>query len=333
MAAFVDICLGVIWLALTMLLSLDFAEFKLSSYDLNRLSSAERKAPRGLVALNVQDLYKLTQIKLIFLVSLFIVLLTWHRSWVGSLVIAIIALVFSLLMSQFKFVSKLTQKLLAKIPARAFEAIKYIKPILSRLKGLSDSNKSFKSKDELLDLIAHDEMALSAEQRKMLAHVLQFADKSVSANMVTRANIISVKQNDTLGPKLIDQLHNSGHSRFPVIKNSIDEIIGTLYLQDLRDVSVLEAGPKAKDLMRPQAYYIHESSTLNDALNAFLTTKHQQLFVINNKKRVVGLISLEDLLEQMIGQKSNDDFDHYDDAEAVIDAQIEAEQDALDAGE
>jgi Mg2+/Co2+ transporter CorB len=69
--------------------------------------------------------------------------------------------------------------------------------------------------------------------------------------------------------------------------------------------------------MRVDVYYINEQATLDHALNAFLKTKHHLFIVVNEFEDVVGVLSVEDVLEQIIGQQIQDEFDQYDDLRAV----------------
>jgi CBS domain containing-hemolysin-like protein len=69
--------------------------------------------------------------------------------------------------------------------------------------------------------------------------------------------------------------------------------------------------------MRQEVFYINEQLSLDHALNAFLKTKHHLFIVVNEFEDVVGVLSIEDVLEQIIGQPILDEFDQYDDLRAV----------------
>jgi magnesium and cobalt transporter len=136
--------------------------------------------------------------------------------------------------------------------------------------------------------------------------------------MTPRRAIKFVAATESIGPLLMDELHKSGHSRFPVTKNvskaASPDLVGTLYL---KDVIGHEGGGKVKDLARKDVYYINEDSNLRQALSAFLKTHHHLLIVVNNFEEIAGVLSIEDVMEQIIGQPITDEFDNYEDLRAV----------------
>ncbi len=149
-------------------------------------------------------------------------------------------------------------------------------------------------------------------------NAIQFGDKTAGQVMTPRRKVKLVNASDSIGPLLMDELHKSGFSRFPVVKDSAKsatpEIIGTLYLNNLIGY---EGGGKVKDLARHDVYFINESANLRQALNAFLKTHHHLLIVVNGFEEMVGVLSLEDVLEQIIGKQILDEFENYQDRRAV----------------
>jgi magnesium and cobalt transporter len=145
----------------------------------------------------------------------------------------------------------------------------------------------------------------------------------VSDVMVPRRGVKLVKASDAVGPIIMDELHDSGHSRFPVYEgDDEDHIVGTLFLRDLVHA---RKGGAISGLMDGKVYYVHEDYTLEQALHAFLKTKRHLFIVINNFEEFVGIITIEDILEQVIGHKIIDEFDQYEDMRAVAQHQAEKE--------
>jgi CBS domain containing-hemolysin-like protein len=85
----------------------------------------------------------------------------------------------------------------------------------------------------------------------------------------------------------------------------------------LHDLVITKENKKVKDVMRREVYYVHEEQTLDHALKAFIKTKHHLFIVINSFEEFVGIITIEDILEQIIGKKIIDEFDKYDDLREV----------------
>jgi CBS domain containing-hemolysin-like protein len=173
------------------------------------------------------------------------------------------------------------------------------------------------SKDELLEILRHnaDEFDnIHKDELKIAESALTFGDKLIGDYMTPLNTVKFIANSELLAPVLLGELHDSGHSRFPVYEGNNQHIVGTLYLKDATKPKI----PKtANELMRPDVYYINEQSTLDLALNAFLKTKHHLFIVVNEFEDVVGVLSVEDVLEQIIGQPIQDEFDKFDDLRAV----------------
>lgn len=120
----------------------------------------------------------------------------------------------------------------------------------------------------------------------------------------------------------MDELHATGHSRFPVYQDKADNIIGTLYARDLMKA---KEGGQVHSVMKKDVHYVREDQPLGRVLEAFLKTKHHLFVVVNNFEEVVGIITIEDILEQILGKPILDEFDKYQDLRAV--AALEAQQD------
>lgn len=155
---------------------------------------------------------------------------------------------------------------------------------------------------------------ISASEVDLLLHSLSFGDRLVGDVAVPKRVVQTVAATDAIGPVLMDELSRSGHSRFPVYDQKHDNIVGILYLHDL--VNAKHTGTVA-DVMSHKLTYVHEDFTLLHALQAFLRTKQHLFLVVNSFEELVGIITIEDVLEQMIGKQIVDEFDHYDDLRAV----------------
>jgi CBS domain containing-hemolysin-like protein len=149
---------------------------------------------------------------------------------------------------------------------------------------------------------------------EIVEHALQFGDKKVS-DILTPARVVkSVSADETIGALLMTDLHGSGFSRFPVFEGKKSKIVGILYLRDL--VKARSGGAVSK-VMSTTLCYVHEDQPLTEALQAVLKT-HQQLFiVVNTFEEYVGIVTLEDILEEIVGKQIVDEFDQYEDLRAV----------------
>lgn len=173
-------------------------------------------------------------------------------------------------------------------------------------------------RDDLIDLIKNQHQVsdsrITHAELDLVLHALSFGEKTVASVMIPQREVITVKADSVIGPILMDELYESKHSRFPVVGSNQPTIVGVLYL---RDVIAARHGETVSDVMRTSLNYVHEDQTLYRVLQAFLTTKHHIFFVISSTEKYVGVITIEDVLEQVIGHKIEDDFDSYDDRRAV----------------
>lgn len=181
-------------------------------------------------------------------------------------------------------------------------------------------------RDDLVDLIekqrALPDSRIPHDELSLVLHALTFGEKLVSSTMVPKRDVVAVRETDIIGPILLDELYESKFSRYPVLGED-DAITGTLYLRDM--VSAKHGGT-VRDVMRGQVMYVHEDQTLYQVLHAFLTTKHQLFVVINSSEEYVGIITIDDVVAQVIGHKVEDDFDSYEDRRAVAKATEQVEE-------
>lgn len=195
--------------------------------------------------------------------------------------------------------------------------IGYARPLLGwlRQRELPAERVRLNSQVELLKLLRESPQVLSADELQRLEANLTFDQTSVADVMTPRSMIAGVEARETLGPLVLDELYKTGHSRFPVYKKDLDHMVGMLYLHDLVD---LKAGEKTvAQAMHKKVYYVHERQPLSRALVGFLKTHHHLFVVVNDYRETVGLLSLEDTIEKLIGKTIIDEFDAYDDLRAV----------------
>lgn len=172
------------------------------------------------------------------------------------------------------------------------------------------------SREELIHLITQSQRILMADEKSLMVHGLQFSSRKVSEIMRPRGKIDTIGAKELLGPLVLDDLHKTGHTRFPVIDKDIDHVIGVLHVRDLLSLDT-KRSVTAEKAMEPRVFYIHQDQTLHHALMAFLRTYHHLFIVVNEEQETVGIISLEDTIEALIGRKIVDEFDAHSDIRRV----------------
>lgn len=195
-------------------------------------------------------------------------------------------------------------------------------------KWLGDEQPSIYSKEELYKILEEHRVSedsdIEEDEVQIVRHALSFGDKQVRNVMTPRKVVTMVSEDDEVGPILIDELHKSGFSRFPVYADEKqEEFVGTLYL---RDVVAMRKQGSVKEVMRKDVYFVHEEQSLDHALRAFLRTNHHLLLVVNTFEEFVGVITIEDVIEEIIGKNIQDEFDQHEDMRAVAKSYAEAER-------
>ena len=168
--------------------------------------------------------------------------------------------------------------------------------------------------EQLVELLhdAKQRELLDAEALSMMEGVLQVADLQVRDIMVPRAQMVVV-EHDQAPEAFISTVIESGHSRFPVIGDSRDEVEGILLAKDLLDYFARASGRPfdIRDAMRP-AVFIPESKRLNVLLREFRASRNHIAIVVDEYGGVAGLITIEDVLEQIVGEIDDEhDIDEH----------------------
>jgi magnesium and cobalt transporter len=135
----------------------------------------------------------------------------------------------------------------------------------------------------------------------MILGVFSVSEIPVREIMIPRPHVIAIDVNEELNT-VITKVIESGHSRFPVINGKLDEIIGILHAKDLLKNQINTNNDfDLHDYMRP-ATFIPESKRLNILLNDFKASRNHIAIVIDEHSNVSGLVTLEDLIEEIIGE-------------------------------
>ena len=182
-----------------------------------------------------------------------------------------------------------------------------IKKLISFYKPKEDDLESFfdfMNSDQWSELIGQDEI-------RMIRGVFEVSELQVRDIMIPRSNMIVLDTNSSI-TDLLYQIGNSGHSRFPVMGENKDEVVGILLAKDLLKFSNQNDNSdfKIKDFLRPPTF-IPESKRLKILLNEFRKSRNHMAIVVDEYGRIAGLLTIEDVLEQIVGD-IEDEFDAED---------------------
>lgn len=221
-------------------------------------------------------------------------------------------------------VSRLGEEVARRIAPLLAKVLYYISPFIDTAVNFVRRHRPLRvhtglyERADLLDLL--DSQQVQADNRieqdalEVARHAMTYGNKLIRDVMVPRRAVKMVKSGEDIGPVLMTELHDSGHSRFPVYEDKEDNLVGVLFLRDLVN---RRSGGKVERLMHKPVLYVHEEQPLYDALQAILKTRNQLYVVVNSFEEYVGIITIEDVLEQVIGKPILDEFDQYHDLRAV----------------
>lgn len=158
--------------------------------------------------------------------------------------------------------------------------------------------------EELIRVLrkAQRKKVLDSDALSIIEGALQVADMQVRDIMIPRSQVVSVKASAS-PQEILPVVIEAQHSRFPVIGDSLDEVLGILLAKDLLPLALDKDQRKfdIKDVIRP-ATYVPESKRLNVLLKEFRETRNHMAIVIDEYGDLAGLCTIEDVLEQIVGE-------------------------------
>ena len=158
--------------------------------------------------------------------------------------------------------------------------------------------------DDAIELTTGDEA--SEEEKNMLKGIVKFADMETSEVMKARVDMVAIDQNDSFS-QVMNNVIKSGYSRLPVFIESLDQVKGILYVKDLLPYLNEPKSFDWKQKIRP-AFFVPENKKINELLQEFREKKIHLAIVVDEYGGTAGIVTLEDILEEIVGE-INDEFD------------------------
>lgn len=160
------------------------------------------------------------------------------------------------------------------------------------------------SVEELLSVLrsAEEQQLIDSDAMSIIEGAMQVTDMRVEEIMIPRSKMVTVKASAEPS-EYMDEITHSAHSRFPAIGDSSDDIVGILLAKDLLPLSVKGNlnRDNIREIMRP-ATVVPESKRLNQLLKEFKANRNHMAIVVDEYGGVAGLITIEDVLEQIVGE-------------------------------
>lgn len=172
------------------------------------------------------------------------------------------------------------------------------------------------SKGELIKIFEEHEKSpdseIEADELRIVENALSFGDKHIEEVMTPKKVVVALEQEVVVTQDLLDELHDSGNSRFPVYREDLNNVVGILYLRDMVKEGVLN-GRTTKSLMDKNVHFVNQDRELDHVLNSILKTKNHLFVVVDDTQQTVGVVTIEDILEEIIGREIVDEFDKFTD--------------------
>ena len=323
---------GLILIFLLTLLSVlvsgsDISFFSLNSHDLNDISDIDKKKEkqiRGLLS-DPKKLFATIYLAknftntLIIILSFFILnnIFDFSSSIIIQFIFQVIIITFILVL-----LSQITPKFYAKQNAVSFSIytyslVKFLYLIFSPISSFVINSSSFideRLKQKSLD-ISLEELSQALdfsrgedklkEEKKILKSIIDFGNIDVREIMKPRVDVISLEKN-TPFQDVLSLVESSPYSRIPVYQNSFDNIHGVLYIKDL--IPYISTKKIDWSSLCHEPLFVRETKKINDLLKEFQEKKIHLAFVVDEYGGTSGIVTLEDVLEEIVGE-INDEFD------------------------
>ncbi|QQP89388.1 HlyC/CorC family transporter [Skermanella sp. TT6] len=163
--------------------------------------------------------------------------------------------------------------------------------------------------EELIEERREAEGSIAADERVLLANILKLRDRTVVDTMVPRADIVAVDIDTTL-PELIERMSQEAHSRMPVYRETLDDVVGVVHIKDVLSAVARKTPFQLKDITR-DAVIVAPSMPVLDLLLQMRQSRQHMALVVDEFGGIDGLVTIEDLVEEIVGEIE----DEHDDAE------------------
>lgn len=184
--------------------------------------------------------------------------------------------------------------------------------LVSKLFGVNEKDEEIVTEEEIKMMVDEGEEKGSIEEneRELINNVFEFNDTTVAEIMTHRTDIYALSIDMNVN-ELIEELGEYRYSRIPVYDETIDEIKGILYLKDLLKYVKTKRNIKLKTIMKP-AYFVPRSKPIDELFKELQKNNNQMAIVLDEYGGTAGLITMEDILEELVG----DIYDEYDEIES-----------------
>ncbi len=182
-----------------------------------------------------------------------------------------------------------------------------ITTVVSKTLGV-EKRRIFITEDEIKTLVevGQEHGELEEDEKEMITSIFEFGETAIREVMVPRIDMVVIEQ-ETPMEEVVTIIREKGHSRIPVYKERVDNIIGILYAKDILSYLAHKQSEHMSKLVR-EAHFVPESKKIDEMLREFQAEKVHMAIVVDEYGGTAGLVTLEDVLEEIVGE-IQDEFD------------------------
>lgn len=204
-------------------------------------------------------------------------------------------------------------KAISVVASPFVEFLTFSTNLISKMFGVSGSEEETVSEEEIRMMVdvGEEKGTIDKEEKEMINNVFEFNDKVVSEIMVPRKEVFALDISLTISEVIEELTEDYRFSKFPVYEENIDQIKGIVYVKDIL-LSQKNRNTKIKSLVK-EAYYVSENKLVNELFNELRKSKKQIAVVIDEYGGTSGIVTMEDILEEIVGEI----YDEYDEIEQI----------------
>lgn len=236
---------------------------------------------------------------------IFLTAVAWLLAEVKGIIFVIVALLVIALLSRWHPVVRYATGLYRAQESRLLrfvEQFSWIGWVLNSDRR-AKPDPHLESTEQLLHLVQSAGHILSEDQQKLIKRGLDWHTTEIKTVMAPASDIVSVPKGELLGPLVLNDLHESGHHRFPVIQGSVDHILGQINIAELLEVDAGKKSETAEKAMTALEVRLYPDTPLPEALRQLLDHPGQLGLVINDDGKTEGLFTLRDVLGALLGKR------------------------------
>ena len=202
-------------------------------------------------------------------------------------------------------------RVLAVIASPFVKFLTFSTNTISKLFGVSENEEEIVTEEDIRDMVdaGEEDGTIEEQEKEMINNVFEFNDKVASEVMKHRTEVFGMEINSDIG-EMLDKLDEYKYSRVPIYEDTIDNIKGVLYVKDLFKYIRSNKKIKVKDMLR-KAYFVSENKPINQVFKELQVNKVQLAIVVDEYGGTAGIITMEDIIEELVGNI----LDEYDDDE------------------